>query len=147
VDAAARHDIEIRIEGGVGSNTANPDDLLELLRMTPGLKVTLDYSHFVFQGLPVDRMEPLVAHAGHVQCRGAALGRMQVPFEENAIDFGRMIDHLLEVGYGGFFSMEYVWMRTWDCDRTENTMETIRFRDFVKAKLEGRPFELQQPVV
>ena len=39
-----------------------------------------------------------------------------------------------------FFSIEYVWMNLWDCDKSENTMETIQFRDFVRARLEGRGY-------
>jgi len=145
VDAAARLGMEVRFEPAVGSNTDTPAAALELLDMVPGLKATIDYCHFVFQGIDERDAEPLLARAGHVQCRGAAPGRMQVPFEENAIDFGRLLDGLRAAGYDAYISMEYVWMNLWDCNRTENTMETIRFRDFFRAALEGRPYEVERP--
>jgi sugar phosphate isomerase/epimerase len=147
VEAAARYGIQIRIEGAVGTNTNQPEVLLDLVGLTPGLKVTVDYCHFVFQGMAITRMEPLLDHVGHVQCRGAAPGRMQVPYEENAIDYGRMIEQLQKRDYSGYFSIEYVWMNLWDCNRTENTMETIRFRDFARSRLEGREYVLQSPAV
>jgi sugar phosphate isomerase/epimerase len=147
VEAAARYGIQIRIEGAVGTSTNEPEVLLELLSLTPGLKATVDYCHFVYQGMALTRMEPLLDHAGHVQCRGAAPGRMQVPFEENAIDYGRMIDQLERRQYTGYLSVEYVWMNQWDCNRTENTMETIRFRDFARARLGGLDYVLEGPAV
>jgi len=140
VAAAAHHGIEIRIEGGVGANTDTPAKLLELVELTPGLKLTVDYCHFVYQGITEEEIVPLLEHAGHFQCRGAAPGRMQVPFGENEIDYGQIIDRLVELDYAGFFSIEYVWMNLWDCNRTENTMETVQFRDFARARLEGRDF-------
>ncbi len=141
VDAAGKFGMQVRIEGSVGSNTETPAKLLELIGLTPGLKATVDYCHFVFQGIAQSEAEALLVHAGHIQCRGAAPGRMQVPFAENEIDYGRMIDRLLELDYDGFFSIEYVWMKLWDCNRTENTMETIAFRDFASARIAGRPYE------
>jgi sugar phosphate isomerase/epimerase len=94
----------------------------------------------VYQGMPESEIEPLLDHAGHFQCRGAAEGRMQVRFQENTIDYGRVIERLKELDYAGYFSMEYVWVDIWDCNRTENTMETIQFRDFARAAIEGREY-------
>ena len=142
VDEAARHDIQIRIEGAkVGAlNTDTPEKLLELVALTPGLKLTVDYCHFVYQGMPESRIEPLLDHIGHFQCRGATKKRMQVRFQENTIDYRRIIDRLKELDYAGYFSIEYVWADIWDCNRTENTMETIQFRDFARAAIEGREY-------
>ncbi len=142
VDEAARHGIQIRIEGAkVGAlNTDTPEKLLELVALTPGLKLTVDYCHFVYQGMPESRIEPLLDHIGHFQCRGATKKRMQVRFQENTIDYGRIIDRLKELNYSGYFSIEYVWTDYWDCNRTENTMETIQFRDFARAAIEGRDY-------
>ena len=46
-------------------------------------------------------------------------------------------------GYEAYFSIEYVWIDVWDCNRTENTMETIQFRDFVRAVLAGDEYTPQ----
>ena len=138
IEAADRHGIEVRIEGGVGGNADTPAKVLDLVDLTPGLKLTVDYCHFVYQGFSEEEIDPLLEHIGHFQCRGAAPGRMQVNFNENEIDYGRIVDLLVAQGYDAFFSIEYVWMNLWDCDKSENTMETIQFRDFVRARLEGR---------
>ena len=137
VEAAAAHDIEVRVEASVNSNTPTPETALELVDAVPGLKLTIDYCHFVYQDIPESDVHPLLEHAAHFQCRGAAPGRMQVNFQENTIDYRGVLERLMAQGYDAYFSIEYVWIDVWDCNRTENTMETIQFRDFVRAVLAG----------
>ena len=143
VEAAAEHDIEVRVEASVNSNTPTPEMALELVDAVPGLKLTIDYCHFVYQDIPESDVHPLLEHAAHFQCRGAAPGRMQVNFQENAIDYRGVLERLMALGYDAYFSIEYVWIDVWDCNRTENTMETIQFRDFVKAVLAGDEYTPQ----
>ena len=140
VDAAGQYGIEIRVEGSVGSNTDNPESLGELMVSTPGLRVTLDYSHFVYQGRQESEADCLIEYTGHFQCRGAAPGVMQARYEENTIDFPRIIQGLQDSDYAGYFSLEYVWVDIWGCNQTENTMETVQFRDLAIATLEGREY-------
>ncbi len=137
VEAAAAQDIEVRVEASVNSNTPTPEMALDLVDAVPGLKLTIDYCHFVYQDIPESEVHPLLEHAAHFQCRGAAPGRMQVNFQENTIDYRGVLERLIAQGYDAYFSIEYVWIDFWDCNRTENTMETIQFRDFVKAVLAG----------
>ncbi len=143
VEAAAAHDIEVRVEASVNSNTPTPEMALELVDAVPGLKLTIDYCHFVYQDIPESDVHPLLEHAAHFQCRGAAPGRMQVNFQENAIDYRGVLERLMAQGYDAYFSIEYVWIDIWECNRTENTMETIQFRDFVKAVLAGDEYTPQ----
>ena len=143
VEAAAAHDIEVRVEASVNSNTPTPEMALELVDAVPGLKLTIDYCHFVYQDIPESDVHPLLEHAAHFQCRGAAPGRMQVNFQENTIDYRGVLERLMAQGYDAYFSIEYVWIDVWDCNRTENTMETIQFRDFVKAVLAGDEYTPQ----
>lgn len=133
VDAAARYDIALSVEGHLGSNVDTPEKLARLVELTPGLKLTLDYTHFTFQGIADSEVEPLVDFARHFHCRGAAVGRLQTPFDENTIDYGRVLQRMQEVGYSGYFAIEYVWQDWQNCNRTENTCETVRFRDFVRS--------------
>ena len=67
------------------------------------------------------------------RCRGASRGRLRTPFKENTIDYRRMITRMQEIGYAGYFAIEYVWIDWQDCNRTENTCETIQFRDLARA--------------
>ncbi len=106
--------------------------------MTPGLTLTLDYTHFTFAGIADADIEPLLAHARHFHCRGAAPGRLQTTLAENTIDYRRVIGRMRELSYPGYFAIEYVWTEWQDCNRTENTCETILFRDLARVALAGQ---------
>jgi sugar phosphate isomerase/epimerase len=135
VEEAAGQDIALSVEGHVGSNVDTPEKLARLIELTPGLKLTLDYTHFTYAGIPDAEIEPLLIHARHFHCRGAAKGRLQTSFQENAIDYGRIIRRMQEIGYGGYFGIEYVWQEWQGLNRNENTCETIQFRDFARATM------------
>ena len=53
----------------------------ELVQRTPGLTLTLDYTHFTKLGIADDEIEPLVPHASHFHARGACKGRLQASFK------------------------------------------------------------------
>jgi sugar phosphate isomerase/epimerase len=135
VDAAAKVGIRLSVEGHLGSHVDTPEKLARLLELTPGLELTLDYTHFTYQGIPDSEIEPLLRHARHFHCRGAAPGKLQTTFEENTIDYRRVIERMREIGYNGYFAIEYTWQEWHDCNRTENTCETIRFRDLARAAI------------
>lgn len=138
VEEAARHNIALSVEGHLGSNVDTPEKLARLIELTPGLKLTLDYTHFTYMGMPDAEVEPLLAHARHFHCRGAAKGRLQTSFQENTVDYGRIIRRMQEIGYSGYFAIEYVWQDWQGCNRNENICETIQFRDFARATMAPR---------
>jgi sugar phosphate isomerase/epimerase len=135
VEEAARHNIVLSVEGHVGSNVDTPEKLARLIELTPGLRLTLDYTHFTYMGIPDSEVEPLLPHARHFHCRGAANGRLQTSFQENTIDYVRIIRRMMEIGYDGYFAIEYVWQDWQGCNRNENVCETIQFRDFARATM------------
>ncbi len=135
VEEAARYGIVLSVEGHLGSNVDTPEKLARLVELTPGLKLTLDYTHFTYAGIPDREVEPLLAHARHFHCRGAAKGRLQTPFGENTIDYRRVIARLRELDYPGYFAIEYVWQDWQDCNRCDNVCETILFRDLARAAI------------
>ena len=109
-----------------------PEKLATLIELTPGLKLTLDYTHFVSAGFSDSDVEPLLPHARHFHCRGAAPGQLQATFDENTIDYRRVLAKLRENGYPGYFGIEYTWSDWQNCNRTDNVSETIRFRDLAR---------------
>ncbi|GAC1328517.1 MAG: hypothetical protein NVSMB22_20380 [Chloroflexota bacterium] len=137
LEEAARQGIRLSVEGHLGSIVDTPDKVAQLVDMTPGLELTLDYAHFTYQGIGDREVETLLAHARHFHCRGAAKGRLQTSFAENTIDYGRVIDRMLETGYDGYFAIEYVWQDWEDMNKNENTCETILFRDFARQRVEA----------
>jgi sugar phosphate isomerase/epimerase len=140
VDAAARHAIQVSVEGHVGSCVDTPEKLARLLDLTPGLRLTLDYTHYAYAGIADAEVERLIPYARHFQARGARPGKLQAKFSDNTIDYGRILQRLQETSYAGFFSIEYVWTEWQQLNETENICETILMRDFVRATLAGQPY-------
>ncbi len=123
------------VEAHVGSLAPVPEKALALVDAVPGLTLTVDYTHFTRAGLPDSAAEPLLRYAGHFHVRGAREGRLQVNFEENTIDYGRVVDAMREVDYTGWLGIEYVWIDWEGCNQSDNVSETIRFRDFLREKI------------
>ncbi len=132
-DAARRQGVTFSIEAHVGSIVPTPESAAKLVRSVPGLTLTLDYTHFTRSGVPDHEVEPLIAHASHFHARGARPGRLQASFEENVIDYGRILDVMRQVGYAGYVGVEYVWIDWEHCNELDNVSETILMRDFLRS--------------
>ena len=111
------------------------------MELAPGLKLSLDYPQFTYAGFSDSEIEPLLVHNRQLHCRGGAVGMMQASFRDNTIDYRHIIERLKEMDFSGYVSIEYVWMEWLDCNRTDNISETIQFRDFARAAIEGREYE------
>jgi sugar phosphate isomerase/epimerase len=131
---ARKHDITFSVEAHVGSIVPSPGAAARLVRDTPGLTLTLDYTHFTREGIPDVEVEPLIAHATHFHVRGAQRGRLQASFSENVIDYGRILQVMEQTGYGGVIGIEYVWTEWEHCNEVDNLSETILFRDFFQSR-------------
>lgn len=147
VEAAGARGVRLSIEPHLGSVAPTPARALALLERVPGLELTLDYSHFVYQGIAESEVEALTPFARHCHVRGARQGRMQAPLRESAIDFERMIDALSDVDYDGFVGLEYVWLDWEHCNECDNLSETILLRDRLREKFAGRPWSYPEMVV
>jgi sugar phosphate isomerase/epimerase len=90
----------------------------------------LDYSHFVYQGIDQKDVDRLLPHTHHFHVRQAAPGVMQARAREGTIDFVRIRDELLALGYDGWFALEYQWEDGWlDFSRVDGVSETAELRD------------------
>ncbi len=138
---AATRGLRFSIEPHFGSLAAQPSEADRLCQTAAGVELTLDYSHFVYQGYREDEIEPLVARARHVHARGAREGRMQAPLKDSTIDFERMLDALLEAGYEGDIGLEYLWIDWEHLNECDTVSETILLRDRLRAKLAGEPWD------
>ncbi len=133
VERARDLGITFSVEPHIGSVTPTPKEALRLVKMTPGLTLTLDYGHFTRVGLPDSQVEPLVAYASHFHVRGAYKGRLQSTFKDNIIDYKRILKAMKKNNYLGYLALEYVWIDWEHCNETDNLSETILFRDFLKS--------------
>ncbi len=59
--AAAKSGITFAVEAHIGSIVPTPARAKRLLESVPGLTLTLDYTHFTYQGLPDDAAVPCLA--------------------------------------------------------------------------------------
>ncbi len=147
VEAARARGVRLSIEPHLGSVAPTPARALALLERVPGLELTLDYSHFVYQGIAESEVEALAPFARHCHVRGARQGRMQAPLRESAIDFERMVDVLGGADYDGFLGLEYVWLDWEHCNECDNLSETILLRDRLREKFAGRQWSYPEMLV
>ena len=132
-EQAAARQVVFSVEAHVGSIAPRPDKARKLVADTPGLTLTLDYTHFTKLGIADQQIEPLVAHASHFHARGACKGRLQTSLNHNVIDYGRVLRAMRACGYSGYVGIEYVWIDWEHCNEVDNLSETILLRDFLRA--------------
>lgn len=132
VEQAGRAAIPFGIEAHIGSIAATVAQARALVEMTPGLTLTLDYGHFVSEGVPDDEVDTLIPHASHFHARCACNGKLQASFEQNTIDFARVLERMARDGYQGALGVEYVWTEWRGCNAVDNLSETILLRNHLK---------------
>ena len=109
--AAARSGVTLAVETHMGAVTERPADAASLCGDLPGLRLTLDPSHYwagPAQGTGWAAVVPFVAH---VHLRDAGLGGwpdIQVWPGRGAVDFAAVRAALRAAGYGGRMSVEYI---------------------------------------
>jgi sugar phosphate isomerase/epimerase len=129
--------LHLSFEPHLGSVAETPAQALDLIERTPDVGFALDYSHFVYQGIPVEEVDPLLERTNHFHARQAAPGVIQARTHEGVIDFAGIRDALLGMGYGGYFALEYQWEDGWlDFSRVDCIAETADTRAVL---LEGGP--------
>lgn len=144
-EEARQRGLGFSIEPHLGSVCRNPTDVSDLCERAPSLRLTLDYTHFVAEGIAESEIEPLAPLARYVQTRGVAPGMLQAPLKLNTLDFERMIDVLHAAGYDGYVNVEYVWVAWRRLDEVDIISETVLLRDRLNAKFGGRPWTYPGP--
>jgi sugar phosphate isomerase/epimerase len=136
-EEARREGLRFSVEPHVGSVVAAPELAQQLAEAAPGIEMTLDYSHFVRQGLPEESADMLSPFTRHVHVRGASERRVQESMRENTLDFERIVGALDAAGYDGYLTLEYVWLEWEHCHECDNLAESILLRDRLHAALAG----------
>lgn len=133
---AADVGLRFSIEAHVGSVCATPEAALELLALASGVEITLDYSHFVMQGIAIERVHPLLRHARHVHARGARPDRLQCTLADSAIDYGDVVRRLRADDYDGGIAIEYLWADWQHMNECDVVSETVVLRDLLRSRME-----------
>jgi sugar phosphate isomerase/epimerase len=124
--------LRLAIEPHYQSVAATPATALELLDHAPDVGLALDYSHFVYQGIPERDVDALLERTCHLHVRQAAPGAIQARTSEGTIDLPGIRDRLLDQGYEGYFAIEYQWEEGWlDFSHVDCISETAQTRDIL----------------
>lgn len=129
--------LRVSVEAHLESVVEQPEQALALVEAVPGLQLTLDYSHFIANGIPAERVHPLLPHAGHLHARQAAPGYLQRPRREGTIDFGDIVRRLKEIGYSGRICVEYTWQEWRGCNTEDVVSESVMLRDELRGYVEA----------
>lgn len=105
---AAKYGVRLAVELHVHSPFETLDEAKTLLREMPEVMVVYDPTHFIMQGVPLRETTWLMDRAIHVHARDAARGKLQVPLGTGEIDFDWMAGALLDRGFTGNVSVEYL---------------------------------------
>ncbi len=139
-DAGLRLSVECHLE----SVAETPARTLALVQAVPGLRLTLDYSHFVANGFSPDDVHPLVPHAGHFHARQARNGLVQANHWEGTLDFDDIVGRLKAAGYPGDLCVEYTWQEWRGANNVDVLSESVLLRDQLKQAWVGH--EAANPV-
>lgn len=130
-DVGLRLSVECHLE----SVAEPPARALELIQAVPGLKLTLDYSHFVANGYHPEDVHPLLPHAGHFHARQARDGFLQASQRDGALDFPDIVRRLKAASYPGDLCLEYTWQEWRGTNNVDVLSETILLRDQLRSAL------------
>ena len=125
--------LRLSVEAHLESVVEEPEQALALVEAVPGLQLTLDYSHFVAAGIDVERVHPLIPHAGHFHARQAAPGHLQRPHGAGTLDFGDIVRRLREASYSGRVCVEYTWQEWRGCNTEDVVSESVLLRDELRS--------------
>jgi sugar phosphate isomerase/epimerase len=142
---AEDHHLRLCYEPHVESITESVADARHLVELAPGLRITLDYSHLVYLGIPLDEIATLHPLVGHVHLRQGAKGVMQASSRTGIVDYAAVIDSLRSLEYDGFFCAEYCCDPYADMDRIDTVTETVRMRDLFLGVRDGTAGAVPEP--
>lgn len=135
IDIARKARITLSVEAHLGSVAHTPAQALKLIERARGLTLTLDFSHFTYQGIKQADLDSLIPHASHVHARGASRGHRQSPATTNTINYARLARQLRRIDYRGYISFEYEVFDVDPGDELDTLGETIRLRDVIRKAL------------
>jgi sugar phosphate isomerase/epimerase len=133
VPIAGEAGVTLTIEPHVHSYLETPSLVLDLLDKTPGLKLTLDYAHFVCLGYRQEEIDALTPFAAHVHLRQTKVGELQTKLAKGTINIGAQLATLRAVGFDGYVALEYTHQDYMDSLYDDILTETIQLRDAVRA--------------
>ena len=127
----------ICVEPHVHSWAESPGLVRRLIDDT-GVRLALDYAHFVCLGFRQEEVDPLAPHAAHVHLRQARPGALQAKFAQGSINFPALLGTLRDAGYEGPLALEAVHQDYMGTLHDDVLTETVLMRDAVRAWMAPR---------
>jgi len=121
--------LRLSVEPHLDSIIGEPERAVRLVEAVDGLRITLDYSHFVALGHATEAVKVLHPYTSHFHLRQARAGRVQSRAEEGTIPARAIIADLVTAGYAGAICLEYQnseWQGCNDIDVIAETVATLR---------------------
>ncbi|HYE07116.1 MAG TPA: TIM barrel protein [Planctomycetota bacterium] len=113
---ATAHGLELSVETHLGTATQDPARARGLAAELD-LRLCVDFSHWVGQGIEPDAFGDLIPRAAHIQVRGCAAGAVEqgVDDEAQVAALARRVRACTPAGYAGWYAIEYIdRARDWD---------------------------------
>jgi sugar phosphate isomerase/epimerase len=127
---AEEYGVQLRFEPHMGSVAQTPEVAIRLVtEFATSARITLDYSHFMLQYIPLERIHACIPYTGHVHVRPTRAGKLQTRYVENTIPWAEVIARLKAVGYQGALSLEYVCADWYDLNQCDTLCETWTTKD------------------
>lgn len=125
--------VTLAFEPHVHSWCESPSLALLLVEQAPGLRLVLDYAHFVCLGYRQEEIDPLAPHAAHVHLRQARPGALQAKLAQGTINVPAALATLRGCGYAGYLAIEYVHQDYMNTLYDDVLTETVLMRDLVRS--------------
>ncbi len=138
VDIAGDAGLPLQVEPHLDSVADTPERARALVARTPGLRLTLDYSHFLAHGDGPDDVHPLLPFAGHFHARHAARGHLQTQTRDSELDFGDIYRRLHACGYRGDICLEPTSGDGWGGGQPVDVVsEVVQLREVFRSAQAG----------
>lgn len=99
VDIAKREGVVVGLITETGRMTIDPDSIGILCKSIPGLGITLDPSHFIYNTEKEIDYENIIEHVCHVRLRDSKKDALQVRVGQGLLEYGKVVTQLQQVKY------------------------------------------------
>lgn len=137
VKVCSENDLQLNLEADFESCVPTPEAVATLCQQVPGLGLTLDYSHFVCQGIEAERVAVLHPYTRHIHIRQAAPGQIVAEVDQGTIDFAQVTSQLERSGYNGLYCIEYLSFGSKDVTFRQSEKRTLAMSLEMKNYLAG----------
>ncbi|MCI0492772.1 MAG: sugar phosphate isomerase/epimerase [Planctomycetes bacterium] len=114
VEIASLESAVVGLKTQIGTMTQDPDTAVVLCNQVPGLRLTLDPSHYITGPHQGGNIDKVMKYVQHVHLRDSTKDKLQVRVGQGDIDYGKLIGQLNRVGYDRALCVQMTPMEGFD---------------------------------